>query len=98
MAYWRPVFEGSDGDRPAKLLAYDDGGFTRGFKVVTTYGKDQIIAEGVATIRLPVCADEEMKLEDDTPAGLKQQMLENDFSMQIANEVERLALATLLGA
>lgn len=89
-ANWRPVFSGADGARPFKLQEYNDGE-QRALRVVTTYGKDQILADGVATIGLPVSADEEMHIDAQTPEELHEQLLENGFSELVAAEIVRHA-------
>ncbi|QNA88068.1 hypothetical protein G4G28_05445 [Massilia sp. Dwa41.01b] len=89
-ANWRPVFAGADGDRPFKLQEYNDGG-DRALKVVTTYGKDEILGDGVATIGLPVSADEEMHIDAQTPEELHAKLLENGFSEIVAAQIVRHA-------
>ncbi len=89
-ANWKHIYSGTDGDRPFRLEEYRDSE-SRALRVETTYGEPQILAQGIATVGLPVAADEMMRIEAETPAELHKELLENGFSPLVAAEITRHA-------
>lgn len=92
MSRWKPIFSGTYEDRPVVLEEWDDGD-GRSLRVVTNYGKDQLLGDGIPdVIPAPVGANDTMHVEAATVEELEINLMqEGEFSPASARDIARHA-------
>lgn len=91
---WQTVFNGRIEARPVIVKVYDDGDAPRELRVVTNYGRDQILGAEVRDViaGAPVSADDPVEFDASSPDELAQRLTaESGFSAAAVKEIAAVA-------
>lgn len=91
---WQTVFDGRIEARPVIVKVYDDGDAPRELRVVTNYGKDEILGDGVRDVvaGAPVSAADPVEFDASSPDELAQRLTaESGFSAAAVKEIVAIA-------